>query len=75
MPRLVKNRSISFDPVLFDRMEERRARLMMDRSEYVKRCIMKDMLTGGSMTYEEVPQDLADEVKAMQKKRNRARNK
>ena len=55
MPRNVINRSISFDPQIFGQMETRRGKLLMDRSEYVKRCIMKDMMAGGDMTLTEVP--------------------
>lgn len=36
-------------------MEERRVRLLMDRSEYVKRCIMRDMMAGGEMSIAEAP--------------------
>lgn len=54
--RNVVNRSISFDPQLFSKMEERRGRLMMQRSEYITRCILKDMLPGGDMKIEEVPE-------------------
>lgn len=53
--RNVVNRSISFDPQLFSKMEERRARLMMQRSEYITRCVLKDMLPGGDMKIEEIP--------------------
>jgi hypothetical protein len=35
-------------------MESRRGSLLMDRSEYVKRCILKDMLSGGSMEIAEM---------------------
>lgn len=55
MARNVINRSISFDPQLFEQMEERRVRLLMDRSEYVKRCIMRDMMAGGEMSIAEAP--------------------
>lgn len=54
MPRNVINRSISFDPELFERMEGRRAKLLMDRSEYVKRCVLRDMQSGGDMVLQEV---------------------
>ena len=60
MARNVINRSISFDPEIFAKMEDRRSRLMMDRSEYVKRCIMKDMMAGGSMSLDEAPQSLVN---------------
>lgn len=53
--RNVINRSISFDPQLFEKMEDRRRRLMMQRSEYITRCILKDMLPGGDMKVEEIP--------------------
>lgn len=49
MPRNVINKSISFDPELFPKMEDRREQLDMDRSEYVKRCIQRDLLAGGDM--------------------------
>lgn len=56
--RTVINRSVSFDPQLFQQMESRRSRLMMQRSEYITRCILKDMIAGGDMTVEEVPASL-----------------
>jgi hypothetical protein len=31
------------------RHDIRRGALLMDRSEYIKRCVLKDMLSGGSM--------------------------
>lgn len=74
MPRNSVNRSISFDPEIFSKMESRRARLMMDRSEYVKRCIVKDMLAGGTMTLEEAPPDLVNAMTTLSsrvKKRTR----
>lgn len=54
--RTVINRSISFDPQLFQKMEDRRRRLMMQRSEYITRCVLKDMLPGGDMKIEEIPE-------------------
>jgi hypothetical protein len=56
MARNVINRSISFDPEIFNKMEDRRARLLMERSEYVVRLITKDLREGGSITVDEVPE-------------------
>lgn len=54
--RISINRSVSFDPVLFQQMEDRRAKLMMmTRSEYIVRCILKDVTAGGEMKVTEVP--------------------
>jgi hypothetical protein len=58
MPRNVINRSISFDPQLFEKMEQRRGRLLMQRSEYVTRCVLKEMMGGGDMSVSEVPESL-----------------
>lgn len=58
MPRVSINRSISFDPELFSAMEERRERLMMSRSEYLKRLIVSDMTGKAPVTLEEVPKSL-----------------
>lgn len=35
---------------------------MMDRSEYVKRCVLKDMMAGGDMSLSEVPPSLVAEA-------------
>lgn len=61
MSRNAINRSISFDPQLFEQMESRRSRLMMQRSEYITRCILKDMIAGGDMSVEEVPSSLVQD--------------
>ena len=53
MARNVVARSISFDPLVFKKMEGRRARLMMQRSEYITRCILADMRSGGNMQIHE----------------------
>jgi hypothetical protein len=53
MSRNVIARSISFDPQVFAKMEERRARLMMQRSEYITRCILSDIRSGGNMQIHE----------------------
>jgi hypothetical protein len=53
MARNVIARSISFDPQVFSKMEERRARLMMQRSEYITRCILSDIRSGGNMEIHE----------------------
>jgi hypothetical protein len=53
MSRNVIARSISFDPQIFTKMEERRARLLMQRSEYISRCILADMRSGGNMAIHE----------------------
>ena len=58
MPRTVINKSISFDPQVFEKMESRRGRLLMSRSEYIVRCIMQDMVPGGQMVIEEAPSAL-----------------
>lgn len=47
MARNVVARSISFDPQVFAKMESRRGRLLMQRSEYITRCILADMRSGG----------------------------
>lgn len=62
MERNVISRSISFDPEVFAKMEDRRRRLLMGRSEYVKRCILRDMVAGGSMNIDELPKDIASKV-------------
>jgi hypothetical protein len=58
MPRSVVNRSISFDPELFEKMEARRSRLIMQRSEYVTRCVLRDLIEGGIMQVSEVPTNI-----------------
>lgn len=56
MARNVINRSISFDPELFEKMETYRNKYMLQRSEFIVRCILKEMLSGKhSMTLDEVP--------------------
>lgn len=52
------NRSVSFNLELFERMEKRRSNLMMERSEYIKNCVLKDMIAGGVMSVQEVPHSL-----------------
>lgn len=73
MSRIAINRSVSFDPQIFERMEERRRKLLMDRSEYIKSCIMKDMLPGGQMNIQEVPDEFLR--KDPEKPRARSRKK
>lgn len=73
MPRIVINRSISFDPQIFERMEERRGRLMMQRSEYVTRCIIRDMAAGGDMTISEVSPDLVPNPTARQRTKKKGK--
>jgi len=48
MARNVIARSISFDPQVFKKMEDRRAKLLMQRSEYITRCILSDLRTAGN---------------------------
>lgn len=55
MPRMTINRSISFDPEIFEKMESRRAKLLMQRSEYITRLVIKDMLGEKAMHLSEVP--------------------
>jgi hypothetical protein len=66
MPRNVINRSISFDPQVFEKMEARRGALLMDRSEYVKRCVLRDMMNGGDMMLSEMPAAFTDGAVAHQ---------
>lgn len=47
MPRTTINRSVSFDPEIFERMESRRESLYMDRSEYIVKCVLKDLAQQG----------------------------
>lgn len=58
MARESINRSISLDPELFDKMEARRAALMLSRSAYVQRCIANDVIEGGSMMVKEMPKSI-----------------
>lgn len=43
MARTTVNRSVSFDPELFEQMEERRKALKLTRSDYIKKCMMGDL--------------------------------
>ncbi len=52
--RNTENRSISFDPELFQSMEERRQALMMDRSSYIKYCVLRDLQAKGGLVIDEV---------------------
>ncbi len=70
MARNVVARSISFDPLVFDKMEERRARLMMQRSEYITRCILADMRSGGNMEIHEDGGTLIPAKKTTKKKKD-----
>jgi hypothetical protein len=45
MPRTVINKAISFDPDIFDVMEKKRKKFLMNRSEFIKRCVLS-YLTG-----------------------------
>jgi hypothetical protein len=45
MPRTVINKAISFDPDIFDAMEKKRKKFLMNRSEFIKRCVLS-YLTG-----------------------------
>lgn len=47
MARTAKSQSISFDPELYERMEDRRNKLRMTRSEYIAQLILQDMHRGG----------------------------
>lgn len=47
MPRTAKNRSISFDPVVFEELEQRIAALKMSRSDFVNR-VLRDLLKSES---------------------------
>ena len=73
MARNVVARSISFDPQVFAKMESRRGRLLMQRSEYITRCILADMRSGGKTM--EIHEDgvglipPADEKKPSKKKK------
>lgn len=49
MARNVINRSISFDPEVFAKLELRREELLMDRSGYVVSLILKDLREGGTL--------------------------
>jgi hypothetical protein len=53
MARNVVARSISFDPQVFKKMEDRRGKLLMQRSEYITRCILSDLRSGGNMAIHE----------------------
>ena len=74
MARNVIARSISFDPQVFAKMESRRGRLLMQRSEYITRCILADMRSGANtMEIHEDGVDLippADEKKPSKKKKD-----
>ena len=48
MPRKCVNRSISFEPWLLEAIDNRRLELRMQRSDYIRRCILKDLEQGGS---------------------------
>jgi hypothetical protein len=69
--RTVINRSISFDPQLFAKMEERRGRLLMQRSEYITRCVLRDMMAGGDMTIGEVPDNIVSKPSVMKDRKRR----
>jgi len=59
MPRLTINRSVSFDPTIFQIMEDRRSKLLMQRSEYLTKLILQDMkLRGKAMMVEEVDPEI-----------------
>lgn len=75
MARNVINRSISFDPQLFEKMEQRRGRLLMQRSEYVTRCVIKDMMGGGDMNIAEVPSTLVQNPNVTKKRESQKRRK
>ena len=74
MARTALSRSISFDPSLFDAMEKRRASLMMERSEYIMRCIMRDIAAKGDMVIREIPQEIVPAPRTRDTKRKRRKN-
>jgi hypothetical protein len=45
--RKVINRSISFEPWLLEAIDRRRTELMMQRSDYIRRCVLKDLEHAG----------------------------
>lgn len=49
MPRNVVTRSISFEPDIFEFIEERRSALRMQRSEYLNRLVLADAKQRGDM--------------------------
>ncbi len=48
MPRKCVNRSISFEPWLLEAIDNRRLELRMQRSDYIRRCILKDLEQSGA---------------------------
>ena len=70
MSRNVIARSISFDPQVFAKMEERRGKLLMQRSEYITRCILSDLRTGGNMAIHEDGGNLIPAKKPTKKKKD-----
>ena len=70
MSRNVIARSISFDPQVFAKMEERRGKLLMQRSEYITRCILSDLRAGGNMAIHEDGGNLIPAKKPTKKKKD-----
>lgn len=52
MARNLENRSISFDPQVFEAMETKRTGMLMSRSEFVQRCVMKYLAEGSKLDLE-----------------------
>lgn len=55
MARTAKSYSVSFDPALFEQMEERMGSLRLNRSEYITQLVMRDMLRGGELAIPVTP--------------------
>lgn len=58
MARNVINRSISWQPDVYELMEERRSKLRFSRSEYINRLILADIAKSGAMQVAELPAKL-----------------
>lgn len=59
MARNVINRSISWQPDVYEAMEDRRTKLRFTRSEYINRLILADIAkSGAALEIKEMPEGL-----------------
>lgn len=60
MAKKTVSRSVSFEKDVFKAMDSRCKRLVMSRSEYIKRLIIRDMIGEKDLVITEVPEHLAE---------------
>ena len=60
--RVYKSKGLSMDPELLRDAEERAASLKLSFSDYVRRCLVQDISSGGKFVIEPTPAPTRDEA-------------